>query len=204
MSIATAVQKLLIYILYNVYMTNLFPALRSIVLLFTFSLFCLSGFSASGLNHKDGKGDEIVTVGQVLPNFSVSLPDGTEIAASSLKGKAAVIVFFNTACIDCRRELPVLQELYQEFGKDVTFLCISREEAAESVAAYWQQNALTLPVSAQVDRAVYSLFAQRTIPRVYVCNTEGVVSKVFVEKASRKKLRKAIVKAMECQTVCSI
>ncbi len=190
--------------------TNIFTSLRlsvvasrCYILLFAFSFSSLYGFSTSAVGAGDGKGDEIVAAGEALPDFSVSLLDGTEVAASSLKGKAAVVVFFNTGCIDCRRELPVLQELYTEFGKDVTFLCISREEGAESVAAYWKEHSLTLPVSSQKDRAVYSLFARRTIPRVYVCDTGGMVSKVFVEKAGRKKLRKAIAKAMECTSVCS-
>ncbi|WP_305300806.1 hypothetical protein [Muribaculum intestinale] len=51
---------------------------------------------------------------------------------------------------------------------DVRFICISRGETQPSVAAYWQEAGLTLPYSAQPDDAVYRLFANRIIPRVYV------------------------------------
>lgn len=78
----------------------------------------------------------------------------------------------------------------------VKFLCISRAQSAADVTAYWEQNALTLPVSAQDDRAVFNLFASRTIPRVYIADATGTVRSVFVEKTSYEEVREALLKAV--------
>ena len=92
----------------------------------------------------------------------------------------AVIAFFTTSCPDCRRELPKLDALYRSYGSDsVAFVCISREEGRAGIEAYWRENGLTLPYSAQEDREVYELFAGSGVPRVYVSSPDLVVRKVY-------------------------
>lgn len=138
-----------------------------------------------------GRGD-VVRVGQALPAFSVQLSDGTPAGNLQCRGKQSVIVFFHTTCPDCRRELAELQQVYAERGDSVCFLCISRQQPAEEVASYWQENSLTLPYSAQPDRAVYNLFATAYIPRVYVADTATVVRTLFVEQMGADRLRAAL------------
>lgn len=125
-----------------------------------------------------GKGDP-------LPVFAVQTLDGEMVTSSQLEGKVSLICFFNTSCGDCRKELPVLQKLYESpEGSDINFLCISREEGEESVRSYWEANGLTLPVSAQPTAAIYHLFANYYIPRIYVVDKAGIIRAVFVEGGS--------------------
>lgn len=122
-----------------------------------------------------------LSVGDVLPVFSVLTSEGQTVSTENLRGHWGVIVFFNTSCSDCRRELPELQKAYVQLKdrKDVVFACIAREEDAESIAAYWMDNALTMPRSAQPNRSVYNLFANSGIPRTYVINPSGYISATF-------------------------
>ena len=96
----------------------------------------------------------------------------------------AFIVFFNTSCTDCRKELPVVQQVYDRYGDNgrMEFVPVSREEEAASVSRYWAEHGLTLPFSAQADRAVYNLFAFSSIPRIYITDTASVVR--YVHKDS--------------------
>ena len=135
---------------------------------------------------------DVVRVGQALPAFNVQLSDGTPAGNLQCRGKQSVIVFFHTTCPDCRRELAELQQVYAERGDSVYFLCISRQQPAEEIETYWQDNRLTLPYSAQPDRAVYNLFATAYIPRVYVADTATVVRTVFVEQMGADGLRAAL------------
>lgn len=141
----------------------------------------------------------IVRIGQPVPDFVVTLSDGTEISSAMLDGQPAVIVFFNTGCSDCRKELPTVQRLFDELGRQVRFICIGREESAESVSAYWERNNLSLPYSAQPDRAIYGKFARHTIPRLYVTDATGTIRTAFAGKASYKQLKAAVEKAMALQ-----
>ena len=140
---------------------------------------------------------DIITVGQPLPAFAVTLADSSSLATADLAGRPSVIVLFNTSCRDCQRELPVVQQLYEELSDSVRFVCISRAEEAASVAAYWQSAGLTLPYSAQPDRTVYNLFATRTIPRIYVADATTTVTAVFVESAGASALSAAVRSTLE-------
>lgn len=119
---------------------------------------------------------EKVRIGDQLPDFEVTLSDGRTVSTRTLAGKCGAIIFFNTSCQDCRREFPEMQRQYEAcapLGAEV--ICISREESAESVAAYWGAAGLTIPYAACEDRRIYSLFAISGIPRVYVFDGGGRV-----------------------------
>ena len=134
----------------------------------------------------DEEPTERIKVGDRVPSFALTVDDGEHartFSTARLTGET-VIVFFNTTCGDCQRELPRLNDYYLQHRSDEGFqmVAISREEGAESVAAYWDANHLQIPYFAQTDRRIYNLFATSIIPRVYFCTAEGVVTRIFVEK----------------------
>ena len=137
----------------------------------------------------DGSDDpkDYVAVGDRLPAFTVPVvySDGTTgtFTSTALTGPT-VVVFFHTSCSDCQRELPRLDAYYRQHQHDDGFqmVAISREENAESVATFWADQHLAIPYSAQPDRRIYQLFATVTIPRIYFCNSQGIVTRIFVER----------------------
>lgn len=119
-----------------------------------------------------------VSVGDPLPRFVATLSDGTIENNVTLSRGRVIIVFFNTTCSDCRRELPELEKRYRAEAPDgVRYLCIAREEAAGPIAAYWAANSLTMPWSPQPDRAIYSLFATSGIPLI-ISATDGTITHI--------------------------
>ena len=52
---------------------------------------------------------------------------------------------------------------------------IGREETAESVQEYRKNKGFSFPIAADPDRAVYSLFANESIPRTIVVSSDGTV-----------------------------
>ncbi len=122
--------------------------------------------------------------GDRAPIFSVTLDDGGTFSTADLGGDPALIAFFNTGCADCRREFPELQTLYDQVraeGLPARIVCISRAQDAESVAAYWQQENLSLPYSAQPDDRVYRLFAASIIPRIYILAPDRTITAAWTD-----------------------
>lgn len=157
-------------------------------------LFLLASCSMSDNTDEVKPSDNIINVGSPLPTFSVfvhdvyTMNDGTTqptfsnarlVTTDSLRGKPSVIIFFNTTCPDCQRELPALNSRFLRSNTDTTFVAISRQEAFDAVSSYWLQHNLSIPFSAQSDRAVYSLFAKKGIPRIYISNANCTVVKVI-------------------------
>lgn len=141
----------------------------------------------------DGNGAEI-KVGDRLPEFSVTMNDGTEVNPSMLEGTVSCIVFFHTGCPDCRNVMPLIQKLYDEYAasssmenhsdegrQNVRFVLISRAEGEESVARHWKEEGFTMPYSAQDDKSVYSLFASSGVPRVYLSDRDGIIRFVHAD-----------------------
>ena len=147
-------------------------------------LLCLLLTGCSSIEDDETK--ERVAVGDRVPLFSVEMvKDGerSTFSTAQLTGET-VIVFFNTTCPDCQRDLPKLNQYYLKHKVDEGFqmVAISREEGEEDVAAYWKDNGLQIPYFAQNDRRIYELFASSIIPRVYFVSAQGIVTRVFIER----------------------
>lgn len=121
-------------------------------------------------------------IGDSIPDFTVSMNDGTLVSGSDLRNGISMIVFFTTACPDCRETLPQVQKIYDEYcDKGVSFALISREESYDTIAGYWKSEGLTMPFSAQENRAVYELFARTRVPRVYI-SKDGIIKAIFTDQ----------------------
>ena len=129
---------------------------------------------------------ERVNVGDRVPSFTIDVvSDGihSTFSTAQLTGET-VIVFFNTTCPDCQRDLPKLNQYYLKHKSNEGFqmVAISRAEGEDAVAAYWKDNGLQIPYSAQTDRRIYELFASSIIPRIYFVSAKGIVTRVFIER----------------------
>ena len=149
-------------------------------------LIALTLLGCSMADDEESEVKERVSVGDRLPVFTVATveADGTAgtFSTARLTGET-VIVLFHTSCGDCQRELPRLNEYYLQHRSEPGFqmVAISREEGAESVAAYWKEQGLSIPYSAQTDRRIYNLFASSIIPRTYFCSADGIITQILVE-----------------------
>ena len=144
--------------------------------------------TASCVNDNDDNGSKgaDLKVGDTLPQFEVTLNNGQKITTESLRGKVSVLIFFNTKCSDCQKELPEVQKVYDSYKSQPENLipviaCIARAESAEEIEKYWTEHGLSLPYSAQPDAKVYKLFADKGIPRVYISNASLKICKIFID-----------------------
>ena len=149
-------------------------------------LLCLTCVGCSSVVDDEVEVVERVKVGDRVPAFTVEVVDNGEhksFTTDELAGET-VIVLFHTTCPDCQRELPRLNQYYLQHKDDAGFqmVAISRGEGEETVSAFWKEKGLLIPYSAQADRRVFELFASNIVPRVYFCNAQGIVTRLFVEE----------------------
>ena len=140
----------------------------------------LSGCVLGDRGEPDGAN---IQVGDALPDFRVTLNDGTEITTQSLAGKVSLILFIDVTCSNCMQQIPAVENAYQAYkdNADVVIFAVSREQGADVVAKYWADNRLTMPYSAQDSRYIYSLFARSRIPRIYISDRSGVVQYISTD-----------------------
>ena len=136
---------------------------------------CLSGCI------KENVGADL-KVGDHLPDFTVTMNDGAVVSDDLLMGNVSCVMFFHTTCPDCQATLPVIQSIYDEYQqKGVIFALISRGQAAVDIDAFWKEKGFDMPYSGQEDRNVYNKFAGTRIPRVYICDKDGIIRYIFTD-----------------------
>lgn len=151
--------------------------------IFLYAVLCPFLFSGCVKDNEDNGRAEYVSIGDVLPAFSVELSDGSTMTTESLSGKVSLIMFFSTTCPDCQAQFPAVEQIYNDFkdNDQVVVVAISRAEGSSAVSAFWRENSLTMPYSAQTDRTVYNLFAESVVPRIYISDKNRVVRAAFTD-----------------------
>ena len=117
-------------------------------------------------------------IGQVAPTFTLKTTGGEVFDLREQRGKVVLLNFWATWCPPCIEEMPALRDrVYEAFsGEDFAMLCIAREEGDEKIRAFAKKRKVSaLPMAGDVDRSVYALYAEHTIPRNVVIDRDGVI-----------------------------
>lgn len=139
-------------------------------------------FTASGVASETDT-TTVVAVGDIVPDFTVKMDDGSQLTMSELRGKVILLNFFATWCGPCNTELELVQKEYWPKMKDVdefVWVTIGREHSIKEVLDFKKKKGLTMPMGADPDRKIYSLFARMYIPRNFIIDKNGRI--VWQEK----------------------
>ena len=122
----------------------------------------------------------LIHEGEMAPDFTVEMLDGTTVKLSDLRGKVVMLNFWATWCGPCMEEFKEIPEkIVKHFeGKNVVLLPISRGEKREVVESKMnklKEKGIDFPVGLDADKAIYSLYAKQYIPRNFVIDQNGKV-----------------------------
>lgn len=119
-----------------------------------------------------------VAVGDNVPQFTVTMTDGSTVNIADLKGKVVLINFWATWCPPCRSELARVQkEIVDRFADaDFVFLPISRGEEKKVVVDFLAQNGYKWNSGIDPQTAVFPLFAENSIPRNFIIGRDGKIA----------------------------
>lgn len=99
-------------------------------------------------------GEDISTatlaLGDVMYDFSVMKPDGTEIKLSEvLKSKKLVVLnFWYTTCSWCLEEFPLMDEIYKDYSDDVEIIALNPMEDNNAVDSFQKQYGYSFNMAA--------------------------------------------------------
>ena len=97
--------------------------------------------------------------------------------------------------------MEIEKTLWPEYkdNKDFVLLVIGREHTDEQLRAYNERKKFTFPLYPDPKREVFSLFAEKSIPRAYLFNKEGeaVYTSIGYEKEEFGYLMNAIAEALK-------
>jgi peroxiredoxin len=116
-----------------------------------------------------------VQVGQEAPDFELTTTDGQKFKLSEQRGKVVLLNFFATWCVPCLHEMPLLQrDVYEKIkGGSFAMIAVGREHDNAEVAAFRAKHRLGFPMAGDPHRAVFALYAEKSIPRTLVIDRDG-------------------------------
>lgn len=119
------------------------------------------------------------SVGDKAPAFKATTVDGKTIDSNALKGKVIMVNFFATWCPPCKKELPVLEknvaEKYRN-NSDFVLVVLGREHDMDEMKKYAEETGLKLPFAPDIERKIFDLYAESSIPRNVIIDKEGNIS----------------------------
>jgi thiol-disulfide isomerase/thioredoxin len=116
--------------------------------------------------------------------------DGVEVPLTSLDGAPTVVNFFASTCAPCVKEMPAIEEVYQELGDEVAFLGLAVQDRTEDAAALVDQTGVTYPTALDQDGSVLTeLGAGTLLPTTVLLDEEGAVVTTHTGELDADELR---------------
>ena len=106
----------------------------------------------------------LVKVGDMAPDFTVELTDGSKVTLSTLRGKLVMLQFTASWCGVCRKEMPFIEsDIWQKHKDNAGFALfgIDRDEPLAKVQAFARQTKITYPLALDPGADIFALFADR-------------------------------------------
>lgn len=121
-----------------------------------------------------------VKVGDMAPDFDMSLPSGEVVKLSSLKGKVVMLQFTASWCGVCRKEMPFIESrIWQKHkdNEDFALYGIDREEPVETVLKFAETTKVTYPIGLDPKADIFTLYAEPNagITRNIIIDKEGKI-----------------------------
>ena len=128
-------------------------------------------------------------------DFTLTDVEGKSWGLQALHGKVVLVNFWATWCPPCRKEMPDLDKLYQEFkDQGLLILAISDEEMSK-VQPFIAEHHYTYPILLDPGSKVHNLFVVEGIPKSFVYGRDGKLVAEAIDMRTRKQFLEMLAQA---------
>ncbi len=148
---------------------------------------CVMAEDADSLYAKD-----LLQLGTAAPEFTLNDIDGTSHTLASLRGNYVVLDFWASWCPDCRKDVPRMKELHEQYGNVATFVSISFDDNKDNWSKYVSENGMDWLHLSELKKwketEISKLYNIKWIPATYILDRNGdiILATVMIEKVAEK------------------
>jgi cytochrome c biogenesis protein CcmG/thiol:disulfide interchange protein DsbE len=134
-----------------------------------FALLALLAFGM--LRNQEGP----VTVGETVPDFTLTTFEGKQISLADLKDKVVVLNFWASWCKPCEEEAAELETAWRiyEPGGEVVFLGVDYVDTETEAKVYLEKFDVTYPNGPDLRTQISQAFRIRGVPETYIIDKDG-------------------------------
>jgi cytochrome c biogenesis protein CcmG, thiol:disulfide interchange protein DsbE len=112
--------------------------------------------------------------GTTAPAFSGRTVEARPLGLADLRGKAVVVNFWATWCLECRPEMPALERLHRRFGaRGLAVIGVNAREGAGAVRRYAADVGLTFPLVLDPGGSINATYGVVGLPTTFVVGRDG-------------------------------
>jgi len=119
-------------------------------------------------------------VGQPAPAFALPLLSGsTQVALDKLRGQVVMVNFWASWCEPCRKEFPLLDQIYKKYkAAGFTLVGVNVEPDAKDAESFIAKTPVTFPIVFDKDSTVSKLYRVSGMPTTVLIDRRGRVHSI--------------------------
>ncbi len=119
-----------------------------------------------------------IEIGLPVPEYRAQTMQGEPVALSELRGRVVLLNGWATWCIPCQREVPALQQLYEERrheGLEIVGVNVDVGGADDKVRQFMTAFGMTYPVWRDPEDIYSGVFRAYGLPASYLIGRDGIL-----------------------------
>ncbi|MCX3067715.1 redoxin domain-containing protein [Cetobacterium somerae] len=130
---------------------------------------------------------------------------GNEHILSNYKGKVVFLNFWATWCLPCKEEMPIIEELYKEFGENKNNVIIlgitnpvteenpnGQDKNIDEIKYFLQENNYSFPTVFDKTGIYFDNFKIRAFPTTYIIGKDGEIKTAIPGAMTKQQMLKLI------------
>jgi thiol-disulfide isomerase/thioredoxin len=114
------------------------------------------------------------------PDFELQALTGEMVSLSDFNGKPVLINFWATWCPPCVQEMPLLQEISDDYAGELVVLPVNGGDSMEQIRAFAEAYEYNLRFLADPENALSLEYSVRGFPTSFFIDVDGLVQGTYV------------------------
>jgi thiol-disulfide isomerase/thioredoxin len=113
------------------------------------------------------------------PDFQLAARSGGTVKLAELKGQVVMVNFWATWCGPCRKEMPLLDDIYRKYRPmGFTLLGVNVESDSALAEGFLAKVPVSFPILFDTESKASQLYAVNAMPTTVIIDRKGVVRMV--------------------------
>ncbi|MGG3450067.1 thiol-disulfide oxidoreductase ResA [Domibacillus aminovorans] len=127
---------------------------------------------------KDSRGT--LEAGDKAPDFVLTDMSGEQHRLSDYEGKGVFLNFWGTWCEPCKKEMPHMEKMAQEYAGEVEILAVNVGESNFQVQNFAEQYGLTFPIAIDKSKEVMNTYGVNPLPTTFMIKPDGTIDQIVI------------------------